>query len=68
MSRGHVIAFGVVADADGTFGVGLLDFDSESDARAFADDDPTLRSGLGFAIQIRPMPFGVVARDDDGVK
>ena len=60
LARGHVIAFGVVADPAGPFGMGLVEFESESAARAFTDGDPTIRSGLGFHIEVLPMPFGVV--------
>ena len=60
LGRGNVVAFGLVADPRGAFGVGIVDFESEADARSFADGDPTIRSGLGFQVEVLPMPMGVV--------
>ena len=60
LAKGHVIAFGLVGDPRGAFGVGTVDFDSEADARAFTDGDPTIRSGQGFEFEVLPMPMGVV--------
>ena len=37
MGRGHVVAFGVVGDPAGVFGMGVVEFDGEADARAFTD-------------------------------
>lgn len=60
IEEGHVTGFGLVADPRGAFGMGVVEFDSESDARAFTDGDPTVRSGQGFAFEIAPMPMGFV--------
>ena len=61
MARGHILAFGVVGDPAGVYGVGIVDFPSESAVRSFTDGDPTVRSGKGFSFEIHPMPFGVVS-------
>ena len=60
MAKGHVVAFGLVGDPKGVFGVGIVEFDSMQQARAFADADPTIKSGRGFSIDILPMPMGAV--------
>ena len=60
LARGHVVAFGVVGDPRGVFGVGIVEFESGADARAFTDGDPTIRSGRGFEFEVLPMPRGVV--------
>ena len=60
MAQGHVIAFGLVGDPKGVFGVGIVEFDSMDQARAFADEDPTIKSARGFSIDILPMPMGAV--------
>ena len=60
LAKGHVIAFGLVGDPRGAFGIGIVEFDSEDEARAFTDGDPTIRAGQGFAFEMLPMPFGVV--------
>lgn len=60
ITSGHVIAFGLVADPRGAFGMGVVEFGSEAEVRAFTDDDPTIQSGTGFSFEVAPMPFGVV--------
>ena len=60
MARGHVLAFGMVADPKGAFGVGIMRFDSGEQARKFADNDPTIQSNTGFSMDILPMPMGAV--------
>ena len=60
MGRGEVVAFGLVADPNGPFGIGILQTDDEAAARTFTDADPVIRSGRGFRYDVLPMPFGVV--------
>lgn len=60
LARGNVVAFGMVADPRGAFGIGIVRFETEADARAFTDEDPTIRSAAGFRFEIAPMPRGVV--------
>jgi len=60
IEAGHVIAFGLVADPRGAFGMGIVTFDSDDEARAFTDADPSILSGRGFSFEIAPMPMGVV--------
>lgn len=62
LEKGNVIAFGVVADPGGAFGVGLVEFDDADQTRAFTDNDPTIKSGRGFSFDIFPMPMGIVRR------
>ncbi|MDQ4044022.1 MAG: YciI family protein [Chloroflexota bacterium] len=60
LAKGHVVAFGLVGDPRGAFGIGIIDFESEADAQAFTDSDPTIQAQQGFAFEVLPMPFGVV--------
>jgi uncharacterized protein YciI len=60
VTRGSVITFGMVADPSGPFGMGVVEFASEAEARDFIDGDPTIRSGQGFAFEVHPMPMGAV--------
>jgi hypothetical protein len=60
VEKGNVVAFGLVADPSGAFGVGLVEFPDLDQARAFADGDPTIKSGRGFTFDIIPMPMGIV--------
>ena len=60
LAKGHVKTFGLVADPRGAFGIGIIEFESEPDARAFTDGDPVIRSGQGFQWEVLPMPMGAV--------
>ena len=61
LAKGNVKTFGLVADPRGAYGIGIVEFDTEADARAFGDGDPTIRSGQGFQFEIMPMPMGAVS-------
>ena len=51
LSRGVALAFGPVLDPAGAWGLGLLDLDEESAARAVGDGDPAVQSaGCTFAV------------------
>ena len=60
VGKGHIVAFGFVADPAGAFGIGILDFASEADVRAFTEGDPTIQAAAGFRFEVHPMPMGVV--------
>jgi len=60
MGRGHMVAFGRVADPAGAFGMGIVEFPGEAEARAFTDGDPTVRSGQGFSFEVHPRTLRVV--------
>lgn len=40
MNKGKVIAFGPVLDPIGTYGLGIIEADSEDEVKAFIADDP----------------------------
>ncbi len=61
VAKGNVLAFGLVADPAGAFGVGLVEFDDDDQARTFTNNDPTIRSGRGFSFDVLPMPMGIVS-------
>ena len=60
LQRGNVLVFGLVADPSGPYGMGIVRFTTEAEARSFADGDPTIQSNQGFRIDISPMPMGAV--------
>jgi hypothetical protein len=60
MGRGNVVAFGLVGDPNGPFGIGILQTDDEAAARAFTNADPVIQARRGFSYDVLPMPFGVV--------
>ena len=57
-SRGHVRAFGLVADPAGPYGVGIVEFEDEAGAQAFISMDPVITSNRGFRYDVFLMPFG----------
>ena len=59
MSEGRIVAFGLVADPAGPYGVGIVQFDDEDAVRAFTAADPVITSNRGFRYDVLPMPFGV---------
>jgi hypothetical protein len=60
MAKGHVVAFGLVGDPAGPYGVGIIRVPDEATARALTDSDPVMLANRGFRYDILPMPFGVV--------
>jgi uncharacterized protein len=46
MDEGRVIAFGPVLHPDGAFGVGIIQVNNEDEAKALAENDPAITSGL----------------------
>ena len=60
MAKGHVVAFGVVGDPVGVYGIGIVEFEDDAAVREFTSNDPTIRSNGGFRWEVLPMPFGVV--------
>jgi hypothetical protein len=60
MRQGKVVAFGLVGDPAGAYGIGILEVVDEAEARELTANDPTIRSGLGFRYEIHPMPRGAV--------
>ena len=60
MDKGHVVAFGPVADGTGAYGIGIVQFEDETAVRFFADNDPTIKANVGFKFEVQPMPRGVV--------
>lgn len=60
MDRGHVIAFGPVADPRGAFGVVIARLDEGMDPQSLADGDPVVAAGIGFHFEVHPMMSLVV--------
>ena len=52
--QGIVLVYGPVLDPKGEYGLGIIEVDDENQARTFAADDPTVKSGLN-KIEIHPM-------------
>ena len=52
--QGIALIYGPVLDPKGVYGLGIIEVDSEDQARTFAADDPTVKSGLN-KVEINPM-------------
>ena len=68
MAQGRVVAFGLVGDPAGPYGVGIVEFEDDEALREFTSNDPTIRANLGFRWEVLPMPFGVAYPQSQPVK
>ena len=62
VERGVVIAFGLVGDPAGPFGIGIVEVEDERAAWEFTNSDPVIVANRGFRYEILPMPFGATHR------
>lgn len=53
---GGVIVFGPVSDPNDAWGIAILEVENESDVRAITNNDPVVKSGLGFRYELYRMP------------
>jgi uncharacterized protein YndB with AHSA1/START domain len=53
--RGNVVAFGPVADPQGSYGIGIVLAEDIAAAEQFRDGDPAMKSPHGFRTEIAPM-------------
>lgn len=60
VGRGAAVVFGPVLDPAGTWGLGVVEADTDGDVRAIRTGDPAVSSGLCSA-EILPMAVAVVA-------
>lgn len=62
MKQGQVVAFGPVADPKGPYGVAIVQLPDGTlaDALALAADDPVVKGGIGFRVEVHPMMSLVV--------
>ena len=51
---GIALVYGPVLDPKGVYGLGIIEVDNEDQARAYAADDPAVKSGLN-KTEIHPM-------------
>lgn len=52
--RGKLLLFGPVMASEGAFGIGVLQVESEEEARQFGEGDPSVRGGMN-KFEIHPM-------------
>ena len=46
LAQGRVVVYGPVADPEGVWGLAVVEAESDADARAIADADPAVSSGM----------------------
>ena len=56
MKKGLVIAFGPVADPKGSYGIGIIQLQGDSDPRVLGLNDPVIKANAGFDFEAHPMP------------
>jgi hypothetical protein len=62
VERGDAIAFGLVGDPAGPYGIGIVELEDEGAVRRYTNTDPVIVANRGFRYEILPMPFGVTHR------
>ena len=62
VAGGHVVAFGVVGDPAGPYGIGIVELEDEPAVQRYTNGDPVILANRGFRFEILPMPFGVIHR------
>jgi len=60
MDQGQVVAFGLVGDPAGAFGIGIVEVDGDAAVQAVTDNDPVIRANQGFRYEVHVMPRGAV--------
>ncbi|MCZ3375909.1 MULTISPECIES: YciI family protein [unclassified Rhizobium] len=66
-NAGTAIVVGPVFAADGAFGVAVVDVENADAAKSLGDADPVLLAGLGFRIEISPMPSLILRSSVAGI-
>ena len=56
LGKGIVLVFGPVADPAGSYGIAVIERESEAEARELATNDPVIRANAGFAFELYSMP------------
>ena len=59
IDSGHMVVFGPVLEATGSWGLGVVEADDEEELRAFAAGDPVVTTGTA-AMEVGRMPQGFV--------
>ncbi len=61
-NRGIAIVFGPVADPNGSWGLGILEVESETDIQDLIANDPAITSGIGCEYEYYLMPRIVLGK------
>ena len=60
LQRGVAVAFGPVMDPNGAWGAGIIGVSNDAELRELQENDPAIRSGLGFRAEACAMPGAIV--------
>ena len=60
IAKGVALLFGPVLDPEGPWGLGIVEVDDESKARALAAGDPVIKAAIGFTYDVLPMQIGAI--------
>ncbi len=55
LDTGHSIVFGPVADPQGVWGLGIVRANDDEQMGELRDNDPVIKSGLGFSYEVLPL-------------
>ncbi len=56
LNEGKVVAFGIVADPKGGYGVGIVRLGDGIDPSSLSRNDPAIQAGVGFKGEVYLMP------------
>jgi len=62
VEEGTVIVMGPVLDPKGSWGVAIMEVESEKEVQSIIAQDPTILSGLGFRYEVLPMFRAIVRK------
>lgn len=54
LAKGTALVYGPVIDPKGTYGLAIIETDSDIEAKAICDNDPTIKAGL-HTYELHPM-------------
>lgn len=60
LAKDRAIVLGPVMDPAGVFGMGVIRAADEGQARMMVEEDPVIRAGIGYRIEIHPMASALV--------
>ena len=60
MDNGKVVAFGLVGDSSGPYGIAIIEVETDAEADGLTSRDPVILAHRGFKYEIFPMPRGAV--------
>ncbi len=62
IKRGFVVIFGPVFDPKSPWGMAVIEVEDDTMPEKFMEDDPTIKSGLGFTYEVHPIRAGFVRK------